>query len=214
MQEQAVYSVSRNGSRNSENETMRRKGRSKNKEEEEEEKEEGEDEEEEVEEAEEDKEGEGEEKEEERDEEKDEEEGEEEEKEDKGGGGEGGGGGGGEEEEEEGGGEEKSANPTYCVLDLMPCDLVDIYRRFRGAAGGYSEKSVKYVPQYTASHPRNSPFSRSRRQNLVPLPRVTNPVGLYQLCKVSSTWETQRSVRRDLHSACSVTPTALCCCTP
>jgi len=53
----------------------------------------------------------------------------------------------------------KSANPTYCVLknvflDVMPCDLVDIYRRFRGAAGGYSEKSVKYVPQYTASHPR------------------------------------------------------------
>lgn len=63
------------------------------------------------------------------------------------------------EEEEEEDEEEESVNPTYSVLrtvflDVMPCNLVEIYRRFKGAAGAYSEKSVKYVPQYTASHPR------------------------------------------------------------
>jgi hypothetical protein len=40
--------------------------------------------------------------------------------------------------------EEESDNPAYCVLknvflDVMPCDLVEISRRFRGAAGGYSK---------------------------------------------------------------------------
>jgi hypothetical protein len=50
-------------------------------------------------------------------------------------------------------------NPTYCVLknvflDVMPCGLIEIYRRFRRTAASYSETSVKYVPQYTVSHPR------------------------------------------------------------
>jgi hypothetical protein len=38
---------------------------------------------------------------------------------------------GGENEEEK----EESVNPTYCVLDVIPCNLVEIYRRVREAVG-------------------------------------------------------------------------------
>ena len=81
-----------------------------------------------------------------------------------------------EEEEKKKKKKKKSANPTYCVLknvflDVTPCDLVEIYLRFRGAAG-HSENSVKYIPQYTASH--------SRRQSLFTAtpsePRTGRPI--------------------------------------